>query len=80
MARLIWSPRAASDLKEICEFISQDSEHYAKIFAQKVFSVIEDIPMFPKSGRIVPEFYERTKEERALFYQKYGKYPIGSGD
>ena len=56
MVRLIWSPKAASDLTEICEYISKDSEEYACVFAQRVVALIESIPDFPKAGRIVPEY------------------------
>lgn len=33
--RIIWSPRAASHLESICEFIAEDSPAYARIFARK---------------------------------------------
>ena len=54
MAKLIWSPLAASNLEEICTYIEKDSEHYARLFAQHIIALIEDIPNFPNAGRIVP--------------------------
>ena len=41
-----WAPRAASHLEQICEYISQDSEIYARIFAKKVLLIIEGIVSF----------------------------------
>ena len=43
MARLIWSPKAADDLEEICEYIARDSEHYARVFARHVIELAEQI-------------------------------------
>ena len=48
-----WSPRAADNLEDICDYIATDSEYYAALFAKKVNSVIKSIPQFPKAGRIV---------------------------
>lgn len=56
MAKLIWSPRAAADLEETCQYISKDSEHYAKIFACRVVALVETIAQVPMMGRIVPEY------------------------
>ena len=56
MAKLIWSPTAASNLEEICNYIEKDSEHYAILFAQNIIALIENIPDFPNAGRIVPEY------------------------
>jgi toxin ParE1/3/4 len=69
MVKLIWSPQAASDLVEICEFISKDSEDYAKIYAQRIVSVIDSIPKFPRSGRVVPEY--RREDVRERIFQNY---------
>jgi plasmid stabilization system protein ParE len=40
--RIRWAPRAVSHLEQICKYISQDSETYARIFAKKVLSIVED--------------------------------------
>jgi toxin ParE1/3/4 len=67
MARLIWSPRAAQDLEDICEFIGRGSEHYARVFARQVVSLVESIPKLPSAGSIVPEYGQRDLRER-LFH------------
>lgn len=64
-----WSPRAVSDLEEICDYIARDSEHYAAFFARKIISIIESIPQFPKSGRIVPEYGDESLRE--IIYKNY---------
>ncbi|MEW5693509.1 MAG: type II toxin-antitoxin system RelE/ParE family toxin [Candidatus Hydrogenedentota bacterium] len=69
MDKLIWSPKAAADLEEICQYISRDSEHYAKLFAQKVIVFAERIAEFPMAGRIVPEYQRDDLRER--IFQSY---------
>ena len=41
--KIKWSPRSVAQFEHICEFISLDSEVYARIFAQRVFKLIENI-------------------------------------
>ena len=66
-----WSPRAAAHLQSICEFIAKDSETYARIFAHQILRIIENIPAFPKAGRIVPEYNDENLRECI-----YGHYRI----
>ena len=69
MAQLVWSPSALTSLAELCDYISRDSEHYAKLFAQRVFSATETLTLFPESGRVVPEYDRR--DVRELLFQNY---------
>ena len=69
MAQLVWSPSALADLTEICDYIGRDSDHYAKLFAERVFSAAEMLVLFPESGRIVPEYDRRDLRE--LLFQNY---------
>jgi plasmid stabilization system protein ParE len=59
-----WSPRAASNLEAICNYIARDSELYAALFAKKVVAIVEAIPQFPKAGRMVPEYGDENLRER----------------
>lgn len=34
--KIRWSPKAASNFEEICEYIAKDSEVYATLFANKI--------------------------------------------
>lgn len=67
--KVIWSPRAASNLEEICDYIAKDSEYYAILFAKKVTAIVKAIPQFPKSGRIVPEYNDENLREK--IYEGY---------
>jgi plasmid stabilization system protein ParE len=70
MAALIrWSPKAIFNLEDICNYIAKDSQINAVNIAKKIVSQIEKIPIFPKSGRIVPEFNNEIFRE--LFFNNY---------
>ena len=64
-----WSPRAVSNFEQICEYIAKDSEHYARLFAKKINTIVKTIPQFPLSGRIVPEYKNENLREK--IYQNY---------
>ena len=67
--RIRWAPGAVADLEDICDFISRDSEYYAALFAKRIVAVIETIPDFPSSGRIVPEYEDENIRES--IYKNY---------
>ncbi|MBS1257493.1 MAG: hypothetical protein MAG551_00537 [Candidatus Scalindua arabica] len=67
--KIRWSPRAVSNLEDICNYIAVDSEYYAILFAKKINSIIKAIPQFPKAGRIVPEYADEHIRER--IYKNY---------
>jgi len=69
--KIIWAPQAASNLEEICDYISRDSEYYAALFAQKIIDTIKEIPNFPGGGRVVPEYNDENLREKI-----YGNYRI----
>jgi plasmid stabilization system protein ParE len=64
-----WSPRAASNFEDICNYISKDSEYYAALFAKKVNMIIRQTPQFPQAGRIVPEYGDENLREN--IYENY---------
>lgn len=53
--KIRWSPEASDDVVRIAEFISRDSENYAKIVVEKILTATKNLLVFPLSGRIVPE-------------------------
>ncbi len=67
--KIKWSPKALASFGEICNHIAVDSEYYAKLFASKIFSIVEGIPLFPKMGRVVPEYGDTNLREK--LYQNY---------
>jgi toxin ParE1/3/4 len=56
MAEVIWSDSAIQDLNDIGEYISKDSEKYAEITVNQLFSSTDILEDQPKAGKIVPEF------------------------
>lgn len=67
--KIRWSPSSVTDLEDICRFISKDSAYYARMFVQRIVNIVDTIPSFPQSGRIVPE-YDRS-DLREKIYKNY---------
>jgi len=59
-----WSPKAAHQLEAIVEYIAQDSERYASIFARKLLQTVRSIPIYPVAGRVVPEYGDQNLREK----------------
>jgi len=53
--RVIVSPEAWSDLRDIKRYISRDSPLAAERFGQKLFSKQKILRTHPETGRVVPE-------------------------
>jgi plasmid stabilization system protein ParE len=69
MAEVRWSPRAAQDLEDACGFIARDAETAAQRFAERVIEATRQLAVFPRSGRIVPEF--NRDDIREVIVQRY---------
>jgi addiction module RelE/StbE family toxin len=69
MKKIIWTDPAIEDLQAIFDFISNDSEYYAKIFVNKILDAVEKLTDLPEIGRIVPEY--NRKEIREIIFQSY---------
>jgi len=48
--KLIWSPTAKFDLKDIAAFIAEDSASAAGRFVRSLFQAVERLADFPESG------------------------------
>ena len=66
---ITWSEEAIEDIIDIAEFISRDSENYAKSVATRLYSEPEKLVKFPKLGTVVPEFTDLNIRE--LFIYSY---------
>ena len=56
--KIVWSKRSESNLKNIFDYISRDSEIYAIRFITKLIQHTEsELINFPQIGKKVPEFY-----------------------
>ena len=60
---LTWSPAARLDLKEIFAYIAEDDPIAGQEFIRSLFRAVERLPVFPESGRVVPEFKDATIRE-----------------
>ncbi len=49
--RILWSPQSLGDLDAIHAYIAKDSEHYAGLTISQVFTAVEQLTQFPRSGR-----------------------------
>ncbi|MBC8013811.1 MAG: type II toxin-antitoxin system RelE/ParE family toxin [Methyloceanibacter sp.] len=66
--RIVYSPRAASDLSEIGDYLSERSPAGAAAGEQRIRTVVELIAHFPVSGR-------RLEERPAVSVIPLGNYP-----
>jgi len=51
-------------METIVEFIAQDSERYASIFARRILQTVRSIPAYPVAGRVVPEYGDQNLREK----------------
>ena len=63
MVKLVWTEISRDDLKEIFDFIAQDSTRYASITVNRIYSKTQVIIGNPFLGRIVPEFNDKSIRE-----------------
>ena len=56
MRKIIWTDPAVESLQAIFDYISTDSEYYARRFIERIIKTVEKLTTFPNSGRIVPEY------------------------
>ena len=61
--KVIWSPSAVRDLRDLASYIAESHPTAAKRFAQSVFKSVEHLADFPKSGRVVPELEDSMIRE-----------------
>lgn len=71
MVKINWTKSSLKDLKLIFEYISTDSHFYASRFINQLVARVEQLIIFPESGRIVPE-----KEDPAIRELIEGNYRI----
>ena len=64
-----WSGPAKRDLKQIHNYIAQDSKYYAKNVVRNIVNKSETLEPFPKAGRMVPEINDPNVRE--IFVYSY---------
>ena len=60
---IVWSDPAIKDLDALHEYIARDSLHYADAFVSKIFTTVDRLERFPRSGREVPELQDGVTRE-----------------
>jgi toxin ParE1/3/4 len=63
MVQIVWTNRARKDLKQISEYISQDSVKYAKSQLDRIFAKAQILTKLPLAGKVVEEIGDRTIRE-----------------
>jgi addiction module RelE/StbE family toxin len=51
-----WTDQAVEDLRRVREYIERDSPRYGRLVAERLYEATQRLEMFPRSGRVVPEF------------------------
>ncbi len=67
--KIVWSNKALKRFEDLLEYIAKDSEYYASKFGKRVLYLIEKLELFPKIGRVVPEY--NSEDIRELIYTNY---------
>ena len=67
--KVIWSPSARLDLKEIVSYIAEDNAEIAQRFGLSLIDSTKYLALFPEKGRSVPEL--RTPEIREVIFKPY---------
>jgi toxin ParE1/3/4 len=67
--RIVWSARSIERLRAIHDFVAVGSESRATDLLRQIFDAVDRLRMFPKSGRLIPE-YEHI-EVRELLVSAY---------
>ena len=67
--KIEWAARARTDIRELRQYIAQDSPHYARRFIEKIFQAVEKLPEHPHLGRQVRE--AAREDVRELIFQNY---------
>jgi toxin ParE1/3/4 len=63
MVKVVWTEASIEDLKEIFDYIAEDSIRYATITTNKIYQIAQVVSDKPSIGRIVPEFNEKFIRE-----------------
>ncbi|HEX6751805.1 MAG TPA: type II toxin-antitoxin system RelE/ParE family toxin [Longimicrobium sp.] len=61
--KVVWSEKAAAQLRAIHAYVAQSSERYATRLVDRITNRTKQIAQFPRSGRMVPEFEDELIRE-----------------
>jgi len=63
VSKIIWSPRAIADLRDIARYIGKSSPLAAERFCRSILIHAESLAEFPHKGRVIPEKARDTLRE-----------------
>jgi toxin ParE1/3/4 len=61
--KITWSPLAQNKLTDIADYIAQDKPGAALNWVESVLDQVENLALFPNSGRVVPELDNELYKE-----------------
>ncbi|MFP4548938.1 MAG: type II toxin-antitoxin system RelE/ParE family toxin [Fidelibacterota bacterium] len=67
--KIIWSPLSVERITEIAQYIANDNPKAANNWIEQIFSSVEQLETFPKSGKIVTDL--NNDAVRELIYENY---------
>ena len=67
--KIIWSPLAVDQAREIASYIALDKPSAAEEWINEIFDCVERLEEFPESGRVVPEI--KRKDIREIVQGNY---------
>ena len=73
-----WSVPARNDLKQIHDYIAEDSKYYSRRVIQEIVAKTETLTDFPEIGRIVPEISDQNIRELIVYSYRL-VYEISAG-
>ena len=81
MVKVVWTEISTDDLKDIYDYIADDSERYASITVNKFYQRVQELKINPYLGRKVPEFDSNLIREvisgnYRIVYQIVSKFQI----
>lgn len=82
MTRIEWTDPAIADLENIQAYIAKDSDEYADAIIERLILSVDQLELFPESGRRVPESPDPKIREllienyRIMYRQRKGTVQI----
>lgn len=61
--KIVWSPLAVEQARDIASFIALDKPSAAEDWIHEIFDCVERLQEFPESGRVVPEIKRKDIRE-----------------
>lgn len=63
MASIVWAVGARDDLRDILDYIAEDSLTYGAAMVERILAAIDNLSQHPRLGRKVPEYDDESVRE-----------------